>query len=103
VPAPAGRRGGTGPRLDERVRLLGRTLGRKEKKALAGLEVRLGPIALAGWIVAVRAPHRRAALLFAGDLPTVLGRVDPADAVARDVVAWGISETSLGLRRELIG
>jgi hypothetical protein len=93
---------GQAPRLEERARQLGRTLGRKEKKILAALDGKLGALDVAGWIAAVRATHRRAGLILAGDLPTVLGRVDAGDAVARDMVAWSVAEASLTLRRELL-
>ena len=103
-PVLAERLGGQAHRLDERVKLLGRTLGRKEKKILASLDGRLGGADLGVFIAAVRATHRRAALLLAGDLPTALGRADsaePPNALARDVAAWGVAEATLSLRKDL--
>jgi hypothetical protein len=78
-----------------------KTVGRKDKKTLASVAERLYAADLAGWIAAVRATHRRAALLACGDAPAVLRRVEPGDAVALDIVSWGVGEGYLYLRKDL--
>jgi tetratricopeptide (TPR) repeat protein len=101
VPALAALLGGQAPRLDERARAVAKTLGRKDKKTLSGIAERLYNVDLAGWIAAVRATHRRAALLACGDAPVVLRRADLGDATALDVVSWSVSEGYLYLRKDL--
>jgi tetratricopeptide (TPR) repeat protein len=100
-PALAERVSGQAARVEERVRLLSRTLGRKEKKALAAVAERLGAADLDAWITAVRATHRRGGLLLSGDVPLVLGRIEPADPLARDLVGYALAEPTLELRKEL--
>jgi hypothetical protein len=49
----------------------------------------------------MRATSRRAALLMGGDLAAALGRAPPSDPLAADLMAWGIGEDYLTLRKEL--
>jgi len=97
---------GHAPRLEERARAVAKTLGRKDRKTLAGIPDRLAAVDLGAWIAAVRATHRRAALLVCGDVPIALRRGEGAppagaDPVALDVVAWSVSESCLYLRKDL--
>src|SRR5262249_3368523 len=97
---------GHAPRLEEKARAVAKTLGRKDRKTLAGIADRLTAVDLGAWIAAVRATHRRAALLVCGDAPIALRRGEgtpPAGAgpAALDVVAWSVSESCLFLRKDL--
>jgi tetratricopeptide (TPR) repeat protein len=105
-PALAGLLAGQAARLDESARTAARTIGRRDRKALAGVAERLGGADPGAWIAAVRATHRRAALLVCGDLPIVLRRGEgmpptASDPVALDVIAWAVSESCLQLRKDL--
>jgi hypothetical protein len=97
----------------ERVRLLGKHLARKDKKALSGLVGRLReintPDAVTRWRRAAQGAGHRAGLLFAGDLAVALAMLDVgrggralADSpAALDLCAWSVSEAHTALRRAL--
>jgi hypothetical protein len=96
--------------LDERTRLLGKAMSRRDRKTLAGLVGRAGEITDPRmWRRAAMAFANRAGLLFAGDLAATLevldvgrgGRSLVDSPLGLDALAWAVGDTHLGLRRQL--
>jgi tetratricopeptide (TPR) repeat protein len=94
--------------IDERAKALGKASSRKDKKALPLALSRLGEADdIGAWRAAMRETTRRAALIVCGDLATALIELDPTtkdivgDAGALDLLAFGVSEEHLQLRKDL--
>ncbi len=97
----------------ERVRLLGKQLARKDKRALSGLVGRLreinAPDAVTRWRRAAQGAGYRAGLVFAGDLAVALamldvgrgGRALAETPAALDLCAWSVGDAHGALRRAL--
>jgi hypothetical protein len=92
-------------RVEERAKVLGKSMSRKDRsKALPAAVARIDVLADVGaFHVAARATARRIALLVVGDLHAALapfGR-SAGDPVAADLLAFGLGEDILRLRKEL--
>ena len=95
--------------VTERIRVVGKHLARRDKKAIQALGPRLAEIRdVAGWRRAMMASSQRAGLLFAGDVSVALGAMDvgrggrhvATDPGALDLAAWSVSAAHLELRRQ---
>jgi hypothetical protein len=97
----------------ERARMVGKHLGRKEKKALLALVPRAreitSPDAVTAWRRATAGAGHRAGLLCAGDLAVALAMLDVGrgakaltdSPAALDLCAWSVSSAHATLRRDL--
>jgi hypothetical protein len=95
----------------ERARAVGKALGRKEKKLLAGADKlrSLDAGEIATWRNHAISVANRAGLLLCGDLAIALAMLDAGrggrslldSAPALDLVAWSVGEGHLVLRRDL--
>ncbi len=92
----------TGTHVEERAKAVNKVMPRRDRKALPHAVDRLREAGeLEPWVTAMRATCRRAALLMGGDLAAALGRAQPADPLAADLLGWGIGDDYSTLRTDL--
>jgi tetratricopeptide (TPR) repeat protein len=112
VPAPVQRwlDGGRRSEQADRVKHLGRQVGRRERKALAAQARQFAELGDPGaWRRVALASAARAGLLLAGDLDAALGVLDIGrgarslsdDPIGLSLLVWSVSDDHLHLRRRL--
>ena len=92
-------------RVEEKARLLGKPLARKEKKALQAIGARMGTLPPANeWRAAVLEGAARAALAVGGDLPAALAELElrmQRDKLAQALTRFAVSDDFRVLRRDM--
>jgi hypothetical protein len=91
-------------KVEERAKLIGKTLGRKERNALKSLGGRFGDLNdPAQWRAAILDGAARAGLAVGGDLDGALAELNlaPKDLAAAALYQFAVSEDMMAIRREM--
>jgi hypothetical protein len=92
-------------RVEDRARVLGRAIARKDRKALQSIGARMASLPSPGeWRDAVLQGAARAALAVSGDLPSALAELQldlGRDKLAQTLTLFAVSDDFRVLRREM--